>query len=459
MKDNVINIDKQNKLFTIYPPSRAGRNGYDVFNKEIIASDGVPLKVEIGENIREVQVKNCKVYYSLIEGRFFYDKLKGFINVRKVMTVDNVDLDSGNINFKGDLYVRGDIVDNMEVVLEGDLIVKGNIGAANIFTKGDLKCDGGIVTRNKGRISCKGNILAKFMENSIVECYGDIRVLNAILNSEVKSNKSIVVKGEKGFIIGGNIYAKDSIKAVSIGSSHGNKTDIHLGNDFIINNNYSKISSKRIKLEDKYNKTTELITKLFKIKKDVSEFTDDMKAIYKKSLVVQVQLKEKIIELKSIEVKLLTEMNSMDRCELIVDEKLYCDVTLFFGEKSFIIKSDESLMQIITAKADTYANEVFDFYLTRVSEKVKDVNDASEIEIFELKNVYLGGRSYPETVIKVKTSSDAEAEISTTVETHFSNRGTFFLKFPTRFHNMKKSGNPVKSPSWNNFVELARECA
>ena len=127
--------------------------------------------------------------------------------------------------------------------------------------------------------------------------------------------------------------------------------------------------------------------------------------------------------------------------------------------KRFIIKNDESLMQIITAKADTYANEVFDFYLTRVSEKVKDVNDASEIQTFELKNVQLGGRSYPETVIKVKTLSDAEAEISTTVETHFSNRGTFFLKFPTRFHNMKKSGNPVKAPSWNNFVELARECA
>ena len=122
---------------------------------------------------------------------------------------------------------------------------------------------------------------------------------------------------------------------------HGNKTDIHLGNDFIINNNYSKISTKRIKLEDKYNKTTELITKLFKIKKEVSEFTDEMKAIYKKSLVVQVQLKEKIIQLKSIEVKLLTEMNNMNRCELIVDEKLYSDVILFFGEKSFIVKSDE----------------------------------------------------------------------------------------------------------------------
>ena len=136
----------------------------------------------------------CKKYYDesvtmINNGQIFaesmresYDKQKSFINVRKVMTVDEVDLDSGNIEFNGDLFVRGDIVDNMAVTLEGDLFVKGNIGASNIFAKGNIKCEGGVVTKNKGKVICKGDFFAKFIENSIVNCYGDIHVANAILN-------------------------------------------------------------------------------------------------------------------------------------------------------------------------------------------------------------------------------------------------------------------------------------
>ena len=130
---------------------------------------------------------------------------------------------------------------------------------------------------------------------------------------------------------------------------------------------------------------------------------------------------------------------------------------MFTDYKLWTLKENfESLLEV---NAEKTTEEVFDFYYTRVSEKVKDINKASKIKTFTIKKVYLSSSNYPETLIHIETESKAKALISTTVESAFSSIGNFFLRFPTRFHNMEKNGEVKKSPSWKNFIKLSLEVA
>ena len=119
----------------------------------------------------------------------------------------------------------------------------------------------------------------------------------------------------------------------------------------------------------------------------------------------------------------------------------------------------ENFEYLLEVNAEKTTEEVFDFYYTRVSEKVKDINEASKIKTFTIKKVYLSSSNYPETLIHIETESKAKALISTTVESAISSIGNFFLRFPTRFHNMEKNGEVKKSPSWKNFIKLSLEVA
>ena len=342
-KNNLTNVQKDQKLFSIHPPTSAGEDGCDIFNNAISANPGRKKDITICDKIKS-KIENetgVKHYYSLIEGRLVYEKKQGFIDVRKVLTIIDLDLEVGNIDFIGDLYVSGKIHDNMKLKLTGDLFITGNIEAAKIEVEGNITSKGGIITKHKGQVFCSGDISVKFIENSSVKCLGEIRATKAILNSLVISNKNIIVKGERGSIIGGNIKVKNMIKATTIGSSHGIKTLLTLGHDYSIHENHNKIKKMIEKLEGKDQDVIGLINMIENQTNDINSLDAKNKQIYENSLQNHLTLQKKILEFKALEAKILIKLSNIFRAELIVEDELFNDVVIIFRDKSHIVTKTE----------------------------------------------------------------------------------------------------------------------
>ncbi len=345
-KDSFTPVKKDQLIAVLHKYTRSEKDGQTVTGKVIEAQTGSELIVETGKNVAAKEYEDKIEFYSEIDGHFKKDVMG--LHVLPVFNVDeDVDLSVGNIKFSGDVIVQGSVQDEFSINATGDIVVFGSVGSAFIQSEGNITIKNGFFGKNKGKLICKGDISVKFIENGIIECEQNIIVDREIVNSSIKSNDTIIVTGTKGYIMGGEIYGGRKIVANVIGSKSGVKTTLFLGFNFRIKERIRQIKQKKIQSGFHLNKVETVIGKLLKQEKDITKFNDEMKQIYigslQKKIILTNQLKRLRNEEKSINED---EMIINDAPELMVNETLYPDVTIYYLNKAIVISEIYSKVRI-----------------------------------------------------------------------------------------------------------------
>ena len=159
----------------------------------------------------------------------------------------DVDLRVGNVDFPGDVVIRGELRDGFVVKAGKSILCRGSIGAARVECKGDLVTQAGILGKEKAVIRVGGAAEAKFIEGCSLDCGGPVRVRTSIVNSTI-TTRDRVEMGERGIIIGGVVKAAFGVSAAQIGSERGPRTEIHCGLDFDVERKLIWIRDKNIAL-------------------------------------------------------------------------------------------------------------------------------------------------------------------------------------------------------------------
>lgn len=97
----------------------------------------------------------------------------------------NVDVSTGDIEYKGTVHVNGNVLTGYMIQATGDIIVNGVVEGAILIAGGNIVLKRGMQGMTKGSLSAAGNITAKFIENSEVRCEGTL-MCDAILHSDVE---------------------------------------------------------------------------------------------------------------------------------------------------------------------------------------------------------------------------------------------------------------------------------
>ncbi len=179
------------------------------------------------------------------------------LNVEEVLEVKgSVDYATGNIIFPGDVIIDGLVADGFKVYSGGSIVSKQTLDASDVNAKKDLLVAGGLIGRGQASIKVGGTLRTKFIQNCKVACRGKISVGATIINSQIYTLDSLDL-GDKGKIVGGEIFAVRGLRTGSIGKEKGNGTKIHCGVDFTAqqrldkqNENLRVLSSKIAKLRD-----------------------------------------------------------------------------------------------------------------------------------------------------------------------------------------------------------------
>ena len=159
----------------------------------------------------------------------------------------DIDLRVGNIDFPGDVVIRGEVRDGFAVKAGKSILCTGCIGAARIDCGGDLVTQQGIVGKEKAVIRVGGTAEAKFLEGCALDAGGPVKVRTSILNSTIHT-KDRVEMGERGIIIGGIVKAQNGVSAAQIGTERGPRTEIHSGIDFKVEQKLVWIRDRNIAL-------------------------------------------------------------------------------------------------------------------------------------------------------------------------------------------------------------------
>ena len=102
----------------------------------------------------------------------------------------------------------------------GSIVSKQTFDATDVVAKKDLIVAGGIVGRVQASIKVGGCLRAKFIQNCRVASRGSIIVGAAVVNSRIYTLEKLDL-GDKGRIIGGEIFAVQGVRALGIGSESG----------------------------------------------------------------------------------------------------------------------------------------------------------------------------------------------------------------------------------------------
>lgn len=133
------NVDKGEVICEIIP-RKEGKNGINVLGEEIIRKPVRDVPIRLSQNCH---IEDNKVIADA-SGRPV--NKNGIIGVANSVTIQDVDLKSGNINFAGDVIVGKDIKEGMKVKASGILCVNGNVFSASIISNGGGSIKGNVVS-------------------------------------------------------------------------------------------------------------------------------------------------------------------------------------------------------------------------------------------------------------------------------------------------------------------------
>ena len=222
---HLVELVKKRQVVAKYCKAVPGKDGMTTKGKTVRCKNGRELPPITGHGFYKVDDNN--LYVSNIDGKIEYTNKKIFI-MPVYEIYGDVCMKTGNISFKGDVIIHGNVRKGMEVESTGTVTVDGVVEAADIIAEKGILIRGGVQGGKRANIISKAEINAGFIEYANVEAEGVITA-DSILDSTVVSHDKIIVQGPNASIVGGTAYATSGILASSVGNRHGVKTEITSG--------------------------------------------------------------------------------------------------------------------------------------------------------------------------------------------------------------------------------------
>lgn len=296
---DIVMVHRDDVLIQRIPPV-PGKKGRSVFGNELIPVEG--LDIPFSSNLSGVYVnpKDENQLLSFISGQPIL--IPDGMIVSPILTVENVDLSSGNIRFDGSVIVLGNVDTDMKIYALADITIGGDVINARIECKGNLKVNGGVTGNSElivggdiqiksgiqkytvkseaskadlstikplhkhlKKVAARGCVSIDFAENCIIEAGIDIVINKYAINCELMAeNKIVIGTGGGGYdqqssIIGGMTWAMLLVKALTIGSSSGVKTQVQVGSNPYIQHRLMQIKNALLQLSEEQEKIDKLL--------------------------------------------------------------------------------------------------------------------------------------------------------------------------------------------------------
>ncbi|WP_019616932.1 DUF342 domain-containing protein [Psychromonas ossibalaenae] len=343
-------VDMRNlgELITVKPgselmrkiPYTEGSSGITVTGEAVKYTPGKNFSLEVGENT-EISSTDPNLLIASIAG--IPKVLSNGMMVDDVLTIDNVDVGNGHVDYEGSVIINGDICDGMKVNASGDITVAGFVESADITCGGDLIVSKGILGHQieagsdkfSCNINCKGTVAANLSQYSKIHAGQELNIKNQLLHCNVICEGEINVKddsGMKGTILGGLLCTSKGVNTVTLGASAGTRTTLDLIGE------YPNLMEVKKQTKTEITLAQENLQSIADAQRKIAIFPDSQKKqeISDKLLLSQDQAEKHMLELNAqLEDNLTALQEYFDQAKVIASKELHNDVSVLIGRDVF----------------------------------------------------------------------------------------------------------------------------
>ncbi|MBP5604984.1 MAG: DUF342 domain-containing protein [Ruminiclostridium sp.] len=321
------NIEKGVVIADIIPETK-GTPGKDIRGIELPQYPGKPVKLNIGNGIAlsEDGTKLVTAY----EGNLRWSK-DHFV-VDKVLVVSDIDLSVGNIDFIGDIIIKGNVNEGFVVRSGGNVTIAGSVTNATIEAEGNISGKLGFLN---SKIRAGGDITVNFGENSDITADGAITA-QSFVGCNVVCKGNLTVQGGKSVIVGGKYTCMSNIEANYIGADSYIKTLIVLGNVAVLAEELIDLKKKVKELEGQLNQL-EMVVSTLNQQKKVAPLTPEREEMLKRSVKAKFSHMGSIKETKDRIADIENEIeNTNDLC-IKVKRAVFPGVTIRINNSQLVV--------------------------------------------------------------------------------------------------------------------------
>lgn len=222
-------VDKSDLLAREHP-AIPGRAGLNIYGKEVLPAEPATDLISIGKNVVKLAGTDpWQDYGARVHGIFVHNGT--FIDINPELLIPgNVGLESGNVDYDGNVKIGRNIERGAKAHCLGDMKVGGMIESGDVRVGGSLLVSNGINAGREKLLHARGDLQAYYIDNSKVFVDGSIEVKRSINASEIICMSDLVVADKQSNICGGELYVFGSLSVASVGNRAETPTRIILGN-------------------------------------------------------------------------------------------------------------------------------------------------------------------------------------------------------------------------------------
>ncbi|WP_051685295.1 FapA family protein [Clostridium sp. KNHs205] len=345
--DMISSINKGD-LLAVLEPEVYGKPGIDVTGNAI-----PPRKVtkKVLKHSRDIHLSEDGLkMYSDVSGHVELVNGKVFVSNTYEVLAD-VDSSTGDIDYEGNVTVKGNVRAGYSIKAKGDIIVDGVVEGARLYATGQIVLKRGMQGMNKGIMEAEGNIISKFFENAVVKSGGYVST-EAILHSKISARGDIIVGGKKGFITGGEITSGTSITVKTAGSTMGTFTQLEVGIDPKKVEQYREVQKRIAAIDADLDKLLPII-ETYKRKISQGEKLSPEKLEYIRLATNNcIQLRTEYKECQNKFDMLRVEIGNSDGGWIKVENVAYPGVKIVISNVNYHVKTETHYSKFIRDRAD-----------------------------------------------------------------------------------------------------------
>lgn len=218
----------------VRPPSPGLAPGEDVYGEAIPPQDGRAAEALFSDqfDISEGSDEQGAVQTVTAKTAGLLFRKAGVYALEPVLVLNQVDYESGDIDFEGPVLIKGTVLDGFSVRAGKDLHVGQAVGACRLESATRIHLPGGMNGRDKGSVKAP-LVLMKFAENCRVEG-GELNFESHVLRCSLRASQSIRVglNRRPGLVIGSRLQAWGDITLSEVtGELSTDETELWLGVD------------------------------------------------------------------------------------------------------------------------------------------------------------------------------------------------------------------------------------
>ncbi|MGN0666736.1 MAG: DUF342 domain-containing protein [Huintestinicola sp.] len=217
------NINEGDVIAEITKPTM-GTDGIDVRGVPIKAVPGHEASYSVGERTK-LSDDGLKIL-AAADGNICW-KGGGFCVETTVVINGDVDASVGNLDFIGDISVKGEVLEGFTIISAKNIIIKGNANGATLKAGGNVSVKCGIINSN---VTAHGNIECMFAEHSRLKSDCSVKAQNLVL-CDVYCGGDLITKA----LNGGKYTCLGAIEAGSIGTKNYAPTEVIAGDNAVLN--------------------------------------------------------------------------------------------------------------------------------------------------------------------------------------------------------------------------------